>query len=477
MIKRTLLTISLFCIFSGFWVNAEIDNYFLSAVSGNGYIEISWEEVDGAESYRLYRTDYNGRKEIAELSSTVFKDTDVNVGETFNYFVYIYDANGYKFAETNTVSTSMNPFVPLNVKYSYSNNKVLIGWTSCVGADYYEILRESSDGTQTVIKTADCRYTDLNISAGVEYTYRVRSVYRSKGIDFTSGYSKPLVLSESSLKPPKVKIISAAAVDYNSVLIEWERAEDVAGYAIYRRFSGGDWQSVGMTDKLCYTYNSAKPSIKTYYKIRAYRIIGGKRIFGEYSSVRTVTTKLEKPKIDGTPEVSSNSVRISWSKIAGATGYRVYIKQSGGKWKRVIITRGLKAKYSKLKTGKVYYIKVRACRKIGSEYYYSDYSSQRILRPQLDKAKVHFKKSSSKSAEISLQKVSGASGYRVYLSTQSNKKYKLVETAKSGGNAKVKISGLKPDSKYYVKVRAYKTVDGKKVFGKYSNILYFKTKK
>ena len=435
-----MLTISLFCIFSGFWVNAEIDNYFLSAVSGNGYIEISWEEVEGAESYKLYRTDYNGRKEIAELSSTTFKDTDVNVGETFCYIVYIYDANGYRFAVTNTVSASMKPFVPINVEYSYSNNKVLIEWTSCVGADYYEILRESSDGIQNVIKTDDCRYTDSNISAGVEYTYRVRSVYQSNGIDFISDYSKPSALSVPSPIPQIVKIISAVAVDYNSVRIEWERVEDAAGYAIYRRFSGGDWQTVGTTDKLCYTYNSAKPSLKTYYKVIAYNTVGGKRIYGEYSSVRTVTTKLEKPKIDGTPEVSYNSVRITWSKIAGATGYRVYIKQSGGKWKRVSVTKGLQAKYSKLKTGKVYYIKVRACRKIGTEYYYSDYSSQRILRPQLDKAQAYFKKSNSKSAEISIQKVSGASGYRIYLSTRRNKKYKLVKTVKSGGNTKIKIS-------------------------------------
>ena len=90
LIRRSLLTISLFCIFSGFWVNAEIGNYFLSAVSGNGYIEISWEEVEGATSYVVYRStkSTSGYKAIVTVTDGLsYTDSSAKKGTTYYYKV------------------------------------------------------------------------------------------------------------------------------------------------------------------------------------------------------------------------------------------------------------------------------------------------------------------------------------------------------------------------------------------------------
>ena len=59
-------------------------------------------------------------------------------------------------------------------------------------------------------------------------------------------------------------------------------------------------------------------------------------------------------------------------------------------------------------------------------------------------------------------------GYQIYRSTSKNGTYKLVKTAKSGTKNWTN-SGLKTGKRYYYKVRGYKTVNGKKVYTKYSD--------
>ena len=66
-------------------------------------------------------------------------------------------------------------------------------------------------------------------------------------------------------------------------------------------------------------------------------------------------------------------------------------------------------------------------------------------------------------------KVYGASGYEIYRSTSKSGKYTLVKNIKSGRTVKWTNSGLKKGQYYYYKIRAYRTVDGKKLYGGYSN--------
>ena len=68
-------------------------------------------------------------------------------------------------------------------------------------------------------------------------------------------------------------------------------------------------------------------------------------------------------------------------------------------------------------------------------------------------------------------KVPGASGYKVYLYDKNKKKYICKMTKKSSQRSAV-IREPKIGKQYKVKVRAYKTVDGRKVYGSYSNIVF-----
>ena len=79
-------------------------------------------------------------------------------------------------------------------------------------------------------------------------------------------------------------------------------------------------------------------------------------------------------------------------------------------------------------------------------------------------------KAGKKRVTLTWQKVKGAGGYKVYMATKKNGKYKVVKTLTSGSKVKFTKAKLTKNKKYYFKVRAYKKVNGKIQYGKYSAI-------
>ena len=73
--------------------------------------------------------------------------------------------------------------------------------------------------------------------------------------------------------------------------------------------------------------------------------------------------------------------------------------------------------------------------------------------------------------KVSWKKKNGASGYQIYWSRYKNfKKIAAKTTVKGGKTTSYTGKNFTKGKKYYVKVRAYKTVNGKKVYGKWSKV-------
>ena len=71
--------------------------------------------------------------------------------------------------------------------------------------------------------------------------------------------------------------------------------------------------------------------------------------------------------------------------------------------------------------------------------------------------------------------VSGASGYRIYRATAEDGKYRLIRDSR--GKARTYTSTkLKRKKTYYYKLRAYRIVNGKRVYGTLSQCKAAKTK-
>jgi hypothetical protein len=84
------------------------------------------------------------------------------------------------------------------------------------------------------------------------------------------------------------------------------------------------------------------------------------------------------------------------------------------------------------------------------------------------------KNKAGKKLAVKIKAVNGATGYQVVYSTKANfKNKKTVNTKKTS----VVLKKLKKGKKYYVKVRAYRVVDGAKEFSAFSAKKSVKVKK
>ena len=73
--------------------------------------------------------------------------------------------------------------------------------------------------------------------------------------------------------------------------------------------------------------------------------------------------------------------------------------------------------------------------------------------------------------------ISGANGYQIYYSRNKNfKKLSAKKIVKGGKKTSYVGKNFTKGRKYYVKVRAYKNVNGRKVYGKWSNVKSVKCK-
>lgn len=133
----------------------------------------------------------------------------------------------------------------------------------------------------------------------------------------------------------------------------------------------------------------------------------------------------------------------------------------------------------------VYYVKATA--KESAHYLAAESNVVKlvILKTTSNSPKITVKKAtikkvtspSKKKMEIRWKKVSKASGYIIWIG--QNKKFtkgKKVYTIKSGKTTKKIIKQLKRKKKYYVKVKAYRTVHGKKYSGAFSKVKSVKIK-
>ena len=84
-------------------------------------------------------------------------------------------------------------------------------------------------------------------------------------------------------------------------------------------------------------------------------------------------------------------------------------------------------------------------------------------------SKIDGKRKTTKTATIKIPKVKAVTGYQIVCATDSKfTKNKQVITTKKTQNT---IKNLKKGKKYYVKVRGYRTVKGKKIYSMYSKVL------
>lgn len=203
-------------------------------------------------------------------------------------------------------------------------------------------------------------------------------------------------------------------------------------------------------------------------------ITGGSNYSG--TAIRYFNITVAAPKALKVASNSASSIKLSWTAGGKCTGYEVYRANSKGKYERIKTTKSLTYSNKKLKNSKSYQYKVRAYTKTSTGKVYSKFTNVLTANTTPAKTKVSLSSPKKKQIKIRWTKLKSASGYEIYYSTSKKGKYKKLKTITKPSTVKYTHKKLKSKKKYYYKVRAYKTINGKKVYGAYSSVKSLKAK-
>ena len=249
--------------------------------------------------------------------------------------------------------------------------------------------------------------------------------------------------TSSKLKAAKVSLKSVASYSYDKIKLTWEPLSGVDGYQIYRATSkSGTYSkvtSVTGASKSSYI-NEGRTCGKTYYyKVRAYKRINGKTVYSKFSSVMSAYAKPAKVKITDAyaPNTTVTGIQLEFTTVRGASGYEAQINQIK-------------------KSGK----------ETGFRSYTYDY----------DGFKKTFSTYNDVLARVKKQYPSGYVRVPYYEDGKHlHKTLTVAEYAESMvGKNQAAISLVQDESTYQFRVRAYRTVNGKKIFGSWSDVYTLK---
>ncbi len=169
---------------------------------------------------------------------------------------------------------------------------VKLKWKKVSSATGYYVYRSTKKSSgykkiKTLSKNSYTSYINYSLTSGKKYYYKVYS-YKGK----TKKASKTVSCTPKSLKVTGVKTIKRSTT---SATIFWNKSESASGYSIYRATSkNGKYSLIKSTSALSYT-NSKLTSNKTYYyKVRAFKTVNKKKIYGAYSDIKTYSPKAVK---------------------------------------------------------------------------------------------------------------------------------------------------------------------------------------
>lgn len=263
----------------------------------------------------------------------------------------------------------------------------------------------------------------------------------------------------------KVTGLKSNTLSNSEIKLKWSKVKGASGYTVYMR-KNGKYNKVADAKSTTYTVKKLPNATRENFKVRAYKKVKGKKVYGSYSSNWNTATNPQPCKGLKVSSVNSDSIKLSWTKI-GCTNYRVF-QYISGEWKEIGKTTGTSYTVKKLTPQTEYQFKIRACKKDDKKKRNNHYGKHsKVVTATTSVAKVTGVQSNTlNNSEISLSwnSVSGADGYSVGM--RKNGVYNEVADVTETNAV---VSGLPNATRESFKIRAYSIVDGSKQYGNWSD--------
>jgi len=355
------------------WLRLFSPEYTISAVpaapvvkAGNsatsGKPMLTWDAVDGATSYRVYRaTSQNGPyRLLGSVTTTTYVNTGAKDGVTYYYMVTAVNDSG-ESAFSNIVSGQNKAVTPkpaapvVKIGNSATSGKPMLTWNAVSGATSYKVYRATSqNGTYSLLGSVTVTsYTNTGAKDGVTY-YKVTAVNDSG----ESAYSNIVSGQNKAVTPkPAAPVLNMGhSATSGKPMLTWNAVDGAASYKVYRATAkNGAYSVINTTNALTYTNTGAALGTTYYYKVEALNAAGKSLGFSD-----VVEGKVAPVLAVGYSSVSGKP-QLTWKAVPGATEYQVYrsTQQNSG-YTKINTTTATSYVNTGAKAGMTYYYKIVA---------------------------------------------------------------------------------------------------------------------
>ncbi len=332
----------------------------------NYSINISWNAVEGAEKYILYKAG----APVAVLDPSV----------TEYCFENLTPDTAYSF----TIGTVKNGVEILGKDYyTVVEKRGTIGSVTLSRSKYvYDGKNKTPKVTvkdtrgKVLTKNVDYKLSVASNRSGIgRYTVKVTCIGDYEGSKNVFFY----------IKPGKTDSVKSASQTTSSVKLSWSAVPGAAGYTVYRYSpSKKAYVKSGTTEGTSFTVNKLYDGTKYTFKVIAYgKTTAGKVYDSESFTLLATATKTATPAISKLESSSKGKVTLTHTNVSGETGYQAYYstsKDSGFKKYANFKADTTKCDMKGLTSGKTYYFKVRTYIKTDSGYVYSAWSAVKSVK-------------------------------------------------------------------------------------------------
>ncbi|MCD8123890.1 MAG: fibronectin type III domain-containing protein [Lachnospiraceae bacterium] len=269
---------------------------------------------------------------------------------------------------------------------SATTTSITISWPTVSGANSYLVkyYPSGSSSSSALSKTTTSNKVKITgLSKNTKYYFYVYAQCVSSTTGYTATTSGSAYSSALPVLPTKVTGVTWRYdwLNINSASFSCNERASAEGYQYYIYSYSNTSKKIKSGTTTSYssiTVKSSKLKQNKFYaiKIRAYITIDGVKKYGEWSSLTYFGSQPKTVKITK----SSGKLKMSWSKVSGATSYTIYVSTSKPsdtsdmtKVKTTTKTSYTltKLKKKKISKSKTYYVMVIANRKVGSKTYKS----------------------------------------------------------------------------------------------------------
>jgi len=254
-----------------------------------GSCKLTWEAVDGAVKYTVYRSTSasSGFKALATTKKLAYTDTSANLGTKYYYKVKAIHSNTSANSDySNCVSGIRDLAAPVITRTNTaSSGNCKLTWSAIDGASKYTVYRSTSasSGFKALATTTKTAYTDTSAKVGTKYYYKIKAIHSNSSSN--SAYSN-CVSGIRDLARPDVSV----ALSSKKPKLNWTKISGATKYYIYRsEAKDGEYEKIGSTTKTSYTDKTAKAGKTYYYKVKA--IHSNSSANSAYSAVDKIKSK------------------------------------------------------------------------------------------------------------------------------------------------------------------------------------------